>query len=90
MAGCSNITFANLQFPVSISIVHTIAIFIFKEKKNVSKNRAKGEVQTCLKHEPLMCKGLALISSKPEPKKAKQLVLTCSKSGPAKKEKNQL
>ena len=46
--------------------------FYFQRKReNVSKNRGKGEVQTCLKHEPLMCKILALISSKPEPKKLK-------------------
>ena len=60
--------------------------FLFsKKKKNFSKNIGKGEVQKFLKHEPLMCKILALISSKPEPKKAKQLVLTCPKSRPAKK-----
>ena len=82
MAGCSNTTSADLQFPVPI----TIAVFIFKKKEeNVSKNRGKREVQTCLKHEPLRCKILALICSKLEPKKLKQLVLTCPKSGPAKK-----
>ena len=85
MARCSNITSANLQFPFSISIVQTIAVFIFEKKKNVSKNKGRREVKTCLKHGPLRCKRVALINSKPEPNKVNQLVLTCSKSGPAKK-----
>ena len=85
MAGCSNTTSVYFQFPVFISIVHTIAVFVFKKKRKFFKKQRKREVQTCLKHEPLMCKRLALISSKPEPKKVKQLVLTCPKSGPAKK-----
>ena len=31
MARCSNITYANFRFPVSISIVHTISVFVFNK-----------------------------------------------------------
>ena len=41
MAGCSNTTFADFQFPVSISIVNTIAEFVFKKKRKCFKNQRK-------------------------------------------------
>ena len=69
MAGFSSTTSTNFQFPVSISIVHTIAVFCFKKRENASKNREKREVQTCSKHEPLRYKILAPIWSKTKPRK---------------------
>ena len=43
MAGCSNTTSIDFQFPVFISIVHTIVVFCFQEKEKMFQKTKKKE-----------------------------------------------
>ena len=43
MARCSNTTSADFQFPVSMSIVHTIAVFYFQEKEKMFQKTERKE-----------------------------------------------
>ena len=87
MARCSNTTSVDLQFPVSISIVHTIAVFYFQEKReNVPKKKRRGKRGSdMLKTWTSDVQKLGSNELKTWAKESKQLVLTCPKSGPAKK-----